>query len=153
MKFKTTLVLLAVGLALLAVVLYFDSRGAKAKAAEEKTGLLIDLPAADILQASLVKDGETLAFERQADGTWRLTAPLEAAADETEVNGLVDTLAMLAEQAPEHRGVVARELTKKCEEFQRGPARIVLSHYPTKPPKGEITLVIAPRELPRWITW
>lgn len=66
---------------------------------------------------------------------------------------LVDTLAMLAEQAPEHRVVVARELTKKFEEFQRGPARIVLSHYQTKPPKGEITLVIAPRELPKWITW
>lgn len=95
MKFKTTLVLLAVGLALLAVVHYFDSRGAKAKAAEEKTGLLIDLPAADILKASLFKDGQTLAFEREAGGTWRLTAPLEAAADETEVNGLIDTLAKL----------------------------------------------------------
>ena len=45
---------------------------------------------------------------------------------------------MLAEQAPEHRVVVARELTKKFEEFQRGPARIVLSHYQTKPPKGEM---------------
>ncbi|HEY1082036.1 MAG TPA: 16S rRNA (cytidine(1402)-2'-O)-methyltransferase [Prosthecobacter sp.] len=66
---------------------------------------------------------------------------------------LVDTLAMLAEQAPEHRVVVARELTKKFEEFQRGPARNVLSHYQAKPPKGEITLVIAPRELPKWVTW
>lgn len=66
---------------------------------------------------------------------------------------LVDTLRMIAEQAPEHRVVVARELTKKFEEFQRGPARNVLSHYQTKPPKGEITLVIAPRELPKWVTW
>lgn len=66
---------------------------------------------------------------------------------------LVDTLAMLAEQAPEHRVVVARELTKKFEEFQRGPARNVLSHYQTRSPKGEITLVIAPRDLPKWVTW
>lgn len=66
---------------------------------------------------------------------------------------LVDTLGMLAEQSPEHRVVVARELTKKFEEFQRGPARIVLSHYQAKPPKGEITLLIAPRELPKWVTW
>jgi 16S rRNA (cytidine1402-2'-O)-methyltransferase len=66
---------------------------------------------------------------------------------------LVDTLAMLAEQAPEHRVVVARELTKKFEEFQRGPAHSVLSHFQGRTPKGEITLVIAPRELPRWITW
>lgn len=66
---------------------------------------------------------------------------------------IVDTLGMIAAQSPEHRVVVARELTKKFEEFQRGPARIVLSHYETKPPKGEITLVIAPRELPKWVTW
>ncbi|SKA90134.1 16S rRNA (cytidine1402-2'-O)-methyltransferase [Prosthecobacter debontii] len=66
---------------------------------------------------------------------------------------LVDTLEMLANQAAEHRVVVARELTKKFEEFQRGPARNVLSHYQAKPPKGEITLVIAPRELPKWVTW
>lgn len=66
---------------------------------------------------------------------------------------LVDTLAMLAEQAPEHRVVVARELTKRFEEFQRGPARNVLLHYQTRVPKGEITLVIAPSELPKWVTW
>jgi len=66
---------------------------------------------------------------------------------------LVDTLQMLAETLPEHRVVVARELTKKFEEFQRGPAQNVLLHYQAKPPKGEITLVIAPRELPKWVTW
>lgn len=66
---------------------------------------------------------------------------------------LVDTLAMIAEQSPDHRIVVARELTKKFEEFQRGPAQNVLSHYQTKSPKGEITLVIAPHELPKWVTW
>lgn len=66
---------------------------------------------------------------------------------------LVDSLEMLAAQAPEHRVVVARELTKKFEEFRRGPARNVLLHYQAKPPKGEITLVIAPRELPKWVTW
>ncbi len=66
---------------------------------------------------------------------------------------LVDSLAMIAEQAPEHRVVVARELTKHYEEFQRGPARNVLSHYQNKPPKGEITLLTAPQTLPKWITW
>lgn len=66
---------------------------------------------------------------------------------------LVDTLAMIAAARPDHRVVVARELTKKFEEFQRGPAQQVLSHYQNRPPKGEITLVIAPAELPKWITW
>ena len=66
---------------------------------------------------------------------------------------IVDTLEMIANHSPEHRVVVARELTKKFEEFQRGPARNVLLHYQTKSPKGEITLVIAPCELPKWVTW
>jgi 16S rRNA (cytidine1402-2'-O)-methyltransferase len=66
---------------------------------------------------------------------------------------LVDTLAMISEQSPAHLVVVARELTKKFEEFRRGPAQSVLSHFQGRPPKGEITLVIAPRELPKWITW
>ena len=66
---------------------------------------------------------------------------------------LVDTLAILAEAAPEHRVVVARELTKKFEEFKRGPASILLSHYQTKTPKGEITLLIAPVDPPKWLTW
>lgn len=95
MKFKTTLVLLAVGLGLLAVVLYFDSRGAKAKAAEEKTNTLIDLKAADVRKASLVRGGEVLAFERDEAGAWRLTSPLQAAADDAEVNGLVSALSSL----------------------------------------------------------
>ena len=66
---------------------------------------------------------------------------------------LVDTLAILAEAAPEHRVVVARELTKKFEEFKRGPASILLSYYQTKTPKGEITLLIAPVDPPKWLTW
>jgi len=63
---------------------------------------------------------------------------------------LVDTLALLAEADPERRVVVARELTKKFEEFRRGPARNVLCHFQSKAPKGEITLLISPRELPKW---
>jgi len=66
---------------------------------------------------------------------------------------LADTLAILAEAAPDRRIVVARELTKEFEEFRRGPAGILLSHYQTKPPKGEITLLIAPVEPPKWLTW
>ncbi len=66
---------------------------------------------------------------------------------------LVDTLAILAEVAPQQRVVVARELTKKFEEFQRGTAGILLTHFQTKPPKGEITLLIAPVDPPKWLTW
>lgn len=66
---------------------------------------------------------------------------------------LVDTLAILADAAPDRRVVVARELTKKFEEFKRGPASILLTYYQTKTPKGEITLLIAPVDPPKWLTW
>ncbi|MCB1278279.1 MAG: 16S rRNA (cytidine(1402)-2'-O)-methyltransferase [Prosthecobacter sp.] len=66
---------------------------------------------------------------------------------------LVDTLAILAELEPGRRIVVARELTKKFEEFKRGPASILLSWFQTKAPKGEITLLIAPVDPPKWLTW
>ena len=95
MKFKTTLVLLAVFAGLLALVLLFDSKGEKKKAAEEKTNILISLVTGDIRKASLVRDGETLTFERDEAGPWRLTSPLQAAADDSEVGNFVDSLASL----------------------------------------------------------
>lgn len=56
---------------------------------------------------------------------------------------LIDTLAAIADTLGEARPVcVARELTKRFEEFQRGPVSDVLAHYTDHPPKGEITLLI-----------
>ncbi len=95
MKLKTTLVLLTVLVALLALVLYFDQKGEKNRTAEEKANTLISLNAGDVRKASLVRNGETLTFERDENGAWRMAAPLQAAADEVEVNGLVDALASL----------------------------------------------------------
>jgi 16S rRNA (cytidine1402-2'-O)-methyltransferase len=51
------------------------------------------------------------------------------------------------------KGGVARELTKHFEEFRRGSARSLLEHYKQKTVKGEICLLVAPNELPKWITW
>ncbi len=53
------------------------------------------------------------------------------------------TLDLLAALAPEREVCVARELTKKFEEYRRAPAAVVAAHYQSKPAKGEITLVIA----------
>jgi hypothetical protein len=94
-KFKTPLVLLAVFAVLLGIVLFIDSKGEKKKAAEEKTQTLISLTAADVRKATIVRNGEVLTLERDDAGPWRLTAPIQAAADETEANGLIDALASL----------------------------------------------------------
>jgi 16S rRNA (cytidine1402-2'-O)-methyltransferase len=60
------------------------------------------------------------------------------------------TLAVLAEIAPGSKVCVARELTKKFEEFRRGTPAEVLAHYQAKPPKGEITFLVnaAPEKKP-----
>ncbi len=53
------------------------------------------------------------------------------------------TLAACAEIMPERQLCVARELTKKFEEFRRGAAAELLAHYAERPAKGEITLLIS----------
>lgn len=56
---------------------------------------------------------------------------------------IVRTLEVLAAEVPERQVCVARELSKKFEEFRRGLPGELLAHYTAHPPKGEITLVIA----------
>jgi 16S rRNA (cytidine1402-2'-O)-methyltransferase len=46
---------------------------------------------------------------------------------------------------PDRQLCVARELTKKFEEFRRGTPAELLAHYEAHPAKGEITLVIGGR--------
>jgi 16S rRNA (cytidine1402-2'-O)-methyltransferase len=59
---------------------------------------------------------------------------------------ILKTLAACAEIMPERQLCVARELTKKFEEFRRGTAAELLAHYETHPAKGEITLLIRGKE-------
>ncbi len=56
---------------------------------------------------------------------------------------LTKSLAVLAEIAPEASVCVARELTKKFEEYRRGNPAELAAHYEERPPKGEITLLIS----------
>jgi 16S rRNA (cytidine1402-2'-O)-methyltransferase len=56
---------------------------------------------------------------------------------------LTKTLAACIDIMPERQLCVARELTKKFEEFRRGVASELLAHYQAHPPKGEIVLVIS----------
>jgi 16S rRNA (cytidine1402-2'-O)-methyltransferase len=75
---------------------------------------------------------------------------LRAAADRTETSvffespyRIAKTLAACAEIMPERQLCVARELTKKFEEFRRGTAADLVAHYEAHPAKGEITLVVS----------
>jgi 16S rRNA (cytidine1402-2'-O)-methyltransferase len=55
---------------------------------------------------------------------------------------ILKTLAACAEIMPDRQLCVARELTKKFEEFRRGIPADLVAHYTAHPAKGEITLVI-----------
>ena len=56
---------------------------------------------------------------------------------------LTKTLAACVELMPERQICVARELTKKFEEFRRGNAKELLAHYEGHPPKGYIFFLIS----------
>jgi len=77
------------------------------------------------LQAAAERDETAIFFE----SPYRLTKTL---------TGCIDVM-------PDRQLCVARELTKKFEEFRRGTASELLAHYQAHPPKGEIVLVISGR--------
>jgi probable S-adenosylmethionine-dependent methyltransferase, YraL family len=56
---------------------------------------------------------------------------------------LVKTLSACVDIMTDRQLCVAREMTKKFEEFRRGTAADLLAHYEAHPPKGEIVLVIS----------
>jgi 16S rRNA (cytidine1402-2'-O)-methyltransferase len=59
---------------------------------------------------------------------------------------LLDTLDIIAAEAPDHPHVVARELTKKFEDYRRGTAKDLAEHYRKRGVKGELCLLVAPAE-------
>jgi len=58
---------------------------------------------------------------------------------------LTKTLKACADVLQNRQLCVARELTKKFEEFRRGTAVELLEHYEARPPKGEIVLIVSGR--------
>jgi 16S rRNA (cytidine1402-2'-O)-methyltransferase len=60
---------------------------------------------------------------------------------------IIRTLEVIYREDPKRSICVARELTKQFEEYQRGEVGRVLFYYQTKPPKGEITLLISGKQV------
>jgi len=56
---------------------------------------------------------------------------------------ILKTFAACIEIMPERQLCVARELTKKFEEFRRGTAAELLAHYQAHRPRGEIVLLVS----------
>ena len=62
------------------------------------------------------------------------------------------TLEIINEKSPDRFLVLAREMTKKFEEFLRGTAFELTQKYKEKKPKGEFVLVISGKKLPKSFT-
>jgi 16S rRNA (cytidine1402-2'-O)-methyltransferase len=61
---------------------------------------------------------------------------------------LTKTLKACIDVVPDRQLCVARELTKKFEEFRRGTPAELLIHYEAHPPRGEIVLLISEVDRP-----
>jgi 16S rRNA (cytidine1402-2'-O)-methyltransferase len=116
---------------------------------------VVPVPGASAVMAALVASG--LALERftffgflPRKGKERSEALAQIAASRVTVvvyeapNRVGDTLRELAEfGAGDRTAVVARELTKRFEEFRRGTVAELAVAYAAVDPKGEVVLVVA----------
>jgi len=60
---------------------------------------------------------------------------------------MADLRAVLGPEAASRRVVVAREITKKFEEFRRGTVEEVAADLATSPPRGEVVIVLEGRRV------
>ena len=80
----------------------------------------------NVLSAAVARDGTSIFYESP--------------------HRLLKSLEVLAALAPERFVCVARELTKKFEEYRRALPAELVAHYTTHPPKGEICLLVEGRD-------
>jgi 16S rRNA (cytidine1402-2'-O)-methyltransferase len=60
---------------------------------------------------------------------------------------LVKTLEQMSEYfGPDRKACVSREISKMFEEHRKGSIQELSIYYTTKPPKGEIVLIVAGKE-------
>lgn len=124
-------------------------------AALERGVTVVPLPGACAITTALVGSGMTtdhfLFVGFMPRKTVALRAKLEALKDRPETlvayespYRLADTLAQVADVMGENRPVcIARELSKKFEQFYRGAASELRDYFNAENPRGEVTLVIA----------
>jgi len=114
MKFKTTLIIFAIFIVLLALVYFFEI---KDKGEEETELKLVDLSSDDVQKIIFKKEDETIAFKKDEED-WLITEPLEAKADRYEVNRLADDFSELkiervVEELSEDKDLEKYEIPKK----------------------------------------
>jgi hypothetical protein len=130
MKFKTTFILFAIFIILLALVLLFEYKG-KGKKNEE--GKLLSFSSGDVQKITFKRDEETISFQKDEKGEWLITEPLEAKADKYEVDRLADGFSDLkiervVEEAPEDTekyGIPQKEISLWLKDKDK-PVKILI---------------------------
>ncbi len=135
-----------------------DPGGRVVDAVAEAGHAVVPVPGPSAVLAALVASGLPserfvfLGFPPRKGGERTALLNRVATSEETSVlfespNRLVRLLEELEEVCgPERRVSVARELTKIHEEFVRGTLPVARRYYQEQPPRGEVTLVVAPRD-------
>ncbi len=96
MKFKTTLILLAVFILLLAGIVLIENKSEKAKEIKEKSEKLTDFKSSEVEKINLKnEDGVVITLVRDEKGNWQIVEPLQAEADNYEANSLAENFASL----------------------------------------------------------
>lgn len=94
MNFKTTIVLLVVLLAVGAVI-FFTRESGRNETETSTPARLLEISPGDVTRvASTADEGQHIALEKK-DGKWKLVEPLEAPADDSAAESLVETVAGL----------------------------------------------------------
>jgi len=106
MKFKTTLIIFVVFVALLAFVLLFESKTTQKKEYMKK---IVSLSQENITKIAIDSEEDTVIFEKTNDGTWLITSPIKTSGDQAEINNLASQFSDLmferiVEETPEDLG-------------------------------------------------
>ena len=114
MKFRTTLILFGVFVVLLVFVVFFERTVTNV----EEEDRFITLTSEDVETIIYKSEDQSITFQQEEEGGWKITEPLEANADRFEVNRLVDdfsdaTIERVVEEEPddlENYGIPRKEL-------------------------------------------
>jgi len=87
MKIRTTIILFTIFLVLLAFVFFFEFKGKSEKNEEEK---LVEISPDDVHKITFKKEDETISLQKNKEGEWIITEPVEAKADNFEVDRFVE---------------------------------------------------------------
>jgi hypothetical protein len=95
---RTTIIVVVVFVVLAALVFVLELRGGQETAPEEEGKVPVfsfDVDDAVTLEVTDETSSETVAVEKSPEGVWRLTAPFEAEADATRIDGLLGSLSQM----------------------------------------------------------